>query len=85
MLLGISEESKAYRLYNPIIQKIIISHDVIFDENSCWDGSREGNITFSVDLDANDESKTEIQSSKDSLSNVPLHEQIETEPLRLDA
>jgi hypothetical protein len=34
--LGISEESKAYKLYDPLQKKIIISMDVIFDENSCW-------------------------------------------------
>lgn len=30
VLLGVSEESKAYRLYNPISKRIIISRDVIF-------------------------------------------------------
>ncbi|GAU13723.1 hypothetical protein TSUD_348270 [Trifolium subterraneum] len=34
--LGVSEESKAYKLYDPMQKKIIISRDVIFDENSCW-------------------------------------------------
>ena len=36
VLLGVSEESKAYRLYNPISHKIIINRDVIFDEASSW-------------------------------------------------
>jgi hypothetical protein len=33
VFLGVSEESKAYRLYNPVTKKIIISRDVIFVEN----------------------------------------------------
>lgn len=33
ILLGVSEESKAYRLFDPISNKIIISRDVVFDED----------------------------------------------------
>jgi len=32
VLLGVSEESKAYRLYDPTSQRIIISRDVLFEE-----------------------------------------------------
>jgi hypothetical protein len=34
-----SSKSKAYRLYDPINKKIIISRDVEFLENQSWDGS----------------------------------------------
>lgn len=37
ILLGVSEESKAYRLYDPIAKKITISRDVIFEEDAKWD------------------------------------------------
>lgn len=37
ILLGVSEESKAYRLYNPISNKVIISRDVIFVEDEKWE------------------------------------------------
>ena len=37
MLLGVSAESKAYRLYDPITKKIVISRDVIFEEEKSWD------------------------------------------------
>jgi len=33
IFLGVSEHSKAYRLYNPVTQKVIISRDVVFDES----------------------------------------------------
>ncbi|MCH81752.1 copia-type polyprotein, partial [Trifolium medium] len=36
IFLGISEESKAYRLYNPTTQKIVISRDVVFAELDKW-------------------------------------------------
>jgi len=34
ILLGVSEESNAYRLYDPITKKIKISRDVIFEEEA---------------------------------------------------
>ncbi|MCI32875.1 retrovirus-related pol polyprotein from transposon tnt 1-94, partial [Trifolium medium] len=34
--LGISDESKAYKLYDPIKRKIVISKDVKFDETKQW-------------------------------------------------
>ena len=36
IFLGVSEMSKAYKLYNPITKKIVISRDIIFDEGSFW-------------------------------------------------
>jgi hypothetical protein len=35
--LGLSEESKAYKLYDPIEKKIIIIRDAVFDESNGWD------------------------------------------------
>ena len=37
VLLGVSEETKGYRMYNPVTKKIVISCDVIFEENKIWD------------------------------------------------
>lgn len=34
--LGVSNQSKAYKLYNPSTKKIIISRDVNFDESKFW-------------------------------------------------
>ncbi|CAJ2668206.1 unnamed protein product [Trifolium pratense] len=35
--LGVSEESKAYKLYDPANKRIIVSRDVIFDESKGWE------------------------------------------------
>lgn len=39
-LLGFSEESKGYRLYNPATKKVIISRVVVFEETKGWDWKR---------------------------------------------
>ena len=39
IFVGYSEQSKAYRLYNPITKKLIISGDVEFLEEEAWDGT----------------------------------------------
>lgn len=36
VFLGISEESNAYRLYNPITKKVIVSRDVVFSDIEKW-------------------------------------------------
>ncbi|KAJ0509944.1 putative RNA-directed DNA polymerase [Helianthus annuus] len=41
IFLGISKESKAYKLYDPVQQKIVISRDVIFEEMKQWDWKHE--------------------------------------------
>lgn len=49
VLLGVSEESKAYRLYDPISQKIIISRDV-FEEDKNWDWDKKYEEAIVCDL-----------------------------------
>jgi hypothetical protein len=41
---GYSETSKAYRLYNPITKKLILSRDVQFLENQFWDDSENQQV-----------------------------------------
>lgn len=36
IFLGYSDESKAYRFYNPLTKKLLSSRDVMFDEKSAW-------------------------------------------------
>ena len=40
VFLGVSDESKAYRLYDPVTKKIIVSRDVIFEEEKGWEWDR---------------------------------------------
>lgn len=35
-MIGVSEESKAYRLVGPHTHKVVISKDVIFEEHKSW-------------------------------------------------
>ena len=37
VLLGYEEGTKAYRLYNPRGDKVLVSRDVVFDEKAAWD------------------------------------------------
>ncbi|CAL2238396.1 unnamed protein product [Prunus armeniaca] len=39
VFLGTSEVSKGYKLFNPLSKKIIISRDVVFDEEKTWNWS----------------------------------------------
>jgi hypothetical protein len=41
---GYSETSKAYRIYNPITKKLILSRDVQFLENQFWDDSENQQV-----------------------------------------
>jgi hypothetical protein len=38
---GINEGSKAYKLFNPLINKIMTSRDIVFDEENTWDWNRQ--------------------------------------------
>ena len=40
VFVGYDDKSKAYRLYNPGEDKVVISRDVQFDEDSSWDCSK---------------------------------------------
>ncbi|PNX88393.1 retrovirus-related Pol polyprotein from transposon TNT 1-94, partial [Trifolium pratense] len=53
--LGISEESKAYKLYDPIKRRILVSKDVKFDEKKQWNWENK---------------VTEKSNSKDNASNA---------------
>ena len=37
VLLGYVEGTKAYRLYDPCGDKVLVSHDVVFDKKVDWD------------------------------------------------
>ena len=37
VFLGYAEGTKAYRLYDPRKNKVLVSHGVVFDEKAAWD------------------------------------------------
>ena len=53
-MLGVNEVSEAYKLYDPISQRIIISKDVVFDEDKSWDWDKKYEETILCDLDWGD-------------------------------
>lgn len=36
IFVSYSEESKEYKLFNPLTKKLVVSRDVIFDEDKAW-------------------------------------------------
>ena len=67
VFLGVSEVSKAYKLFNPFTKKIIISRDVVFDEEKTWNwvnnSSRQQPIPVSFDEEEQKESNQQLQPS----------------------
>lgn len=63
VLLGVSEESKAYRLYDPITKKVIISKDVVFEEKKTWDWDKSCEEQLLVDLEWNEGEENVIVNS----------------------
>lgn len=44
VFLGVSEDSKAYKLYNPIKKKIIVSRNVVFEISKGWNWNKQGAV-----------------------------------------
>ena len=53
IFVGYSEDTKAYKLYDPIARKVIISHDIQFIKNESWHGTveRKFNIVSNAEHD----------------------------------
>lgn len=56
IFLGIGDQSKAYKLYNPNTKKIVISCDVVFYENQIWSWTQNAaRQPISTDFDRENE------------------------------
>ncbi|KAM1072945.1 hypothetical protein ACFX2B_017883 [Malus domestica] len=64
VLLGVSKGSKAYRLFEPVSQKIIISRDVRFDENSSWVWDEHHHEAVIADLEWDDDEDTTSEANE---------------------
>lgn len=71
VIFGVSKESKAYRLYNPVTKKIIISKDVKFDESKKWDweGKAEEEKPIEVAGEEEERGNDDEEEQADSIAN----------------
>ena len=53
--MGVSKESKGYKLFNPITKKVIVSRDVIFEEEKKWDRDKSFQEQILMDLNWEDD------------------------------
>ena len=61
IFIGYSEESKAYRLYNPSTKKLFIRRDVQFIEEEAWDGSIEKTVNLKSCLSHDDDEEEMVE------------------------
>ena len=54
IFLGVCEESKGYRLFNPITKRVVVSRDVIFEKEKQWDWDENSEKQMLVDLEWGD-------------------------------
>ena len=55
-----SEESKAYKLYNPLTKKLVVSRDVVFNETEAWSWSNEETVKEQSMVNEPDEPLQEV-------------------------
>jgi hypothetical protein len=59
VFIGYSEDSKAYRLYNPVTKKYFINKDVEFKEEEAWDGSIDKIVSGGAKISHEDDDEDE--------------------------
>lgn len=76
IFLGVSEESKGHRLYNPLTEKLIISRDVVFDEENswCWSSTMDKSVPFEFDTNEEDTTVSNKESPGENTSNDEIIE-----------
>ena len=75
IFLGVSDKSKAYKLYNPSTMKVVISRDVVFDEKSTWSQKQNGvkeNILVDFDDDEKGQQLMKNEQEEEITQNVPI-------------
>lgn len=81
IFFGVSEESKGYRLYDPVSKKIVISRDVVFEEDKKWNWDESYQEQTLLDLEWGDEKEhgedepegdAELDAEESSVEDVPV-------------
>ena len=63
IFVSYSEFTKAYKIYDPIPRKAIISRDVQFVENESWDGTVDINVKIVPNADNDDMAEEVVQTT----------------------
>ncbi|KAK9131203.1 hypothetical protein Sjap_011690 [Stephania japonica] len=77
IFLGVSGESKAYKLYNPNTKKILVSRDVLFNEKSIWSWNQncvQGGIPADFDDEEQEQQPMENEQVEEAIPNPPATE-----------
>ena len=61
IFVGYYEDTKAYKLYDPVARKVIITRNVQFVENKSWDGSVENNVKIVSNVEHDDMAQEVVQ------------------------
>jgi hypothetical protein len=69
VFLGVSDESKAWRLYDPVSKKILISKDVVFEEEEEWDWGRTEEEIKQDTLEWEDEDESDGEDDQNNEEN----------------
>lgn len=73
VFVGVSDESKAWRLYDPATKKIIVSKDVIFEEEKGWEWNQFEEDTKKDTLECEDEAEQHEEEGGAGSSEVIEH------------
>jgi transposase InsO family protein len=67
-LLGLSEESRGYKLYDPTHKKIIVRKDVVFDESKGWNWKKKDNTQTHIDAlsDISDDQSNAVEEDENN-------------------
>jgi len=79
ILLGVSEESKAYCFFNPASKTIVVSRDVIFEEDKAWDWNANHQEPLMADLKWDITGDTVPQNNNNVAESAPYEQSLESE------
>lgn len=91
IFLGTSDESKGYRMYNPLEGKIVISRDVVFEESEQWNWDEKIESDNAADLDwgevealSEEEQESEASSASEEESDAATDSDVQDNSIDTD-